>query len=305
MTFAELIELYQAHLRELRRHPSTLYNHRRVTTDFAAFCVGELGLADPTQLQPAHLVAYFQLLQRQSFAPLVRYSRQRLVRSWLAWATFRGHLFSDPGRDFVMRHPPMLPRGAPSERQVDWLLAAPDKTVLGRRDQALLEFLYGTGARIGETLAVDLADLQLEQRQVVIRRGKSGSSRVLPLGRQLVATLERYLAEVRPQLERGPCAALWLTCQGRRLVEMAAQARIRGWARQAGVRITAHQLRHAFATHLLTRGAPIVAVQRLLGHVSLGMTSRYTHLLTADVRQALAEHHPRGKRKRRRRRPSS
>lgn len=301
MTFAELIELNQAHLRELRRHPSTLSNHRHVTTDFAAFCVAELGLADPAQLQSGHLVAYFQRLQRQPLAPLTRYSRQRLVRSWLAWATYRGYLFSDPGRDFVMRHPPLFPRGAPSEGQVDRFLATPDDTLLGRRDGALLEFLYGTGARIGESLAVDLADLQLEQRQVVIRHGKGGSSRVLPLGRQLVATLELYLAEVRPELEHRPCAALWLTCRGQRLVDMAAQARIRHWARQAGLRITAHQLRHAFATHLLGRGAPIVAVQRLLGHVRLGMTSRYTHLLTADVRQALVEHHPRGKRKRRRR----
>ena len=88
---------------------------------------------------------------------------------------------------------------------------------------------------------------------------------------------------------------------GRRLTVLAANFRIRRWARLAELPITAHSLRHAFATHLLARGAPLVAIQRLLGHSTMGMTSRYTHLLAVDVQQAVAQHHPRAKKKRGRR----
>lgn len=300
MTFRDLIVLYVRHLQSLRRHPSTLRNHRCVTSEFARFCQDQLGLTEPRQLQPQHFRAFLAVLAYSPLTPLVRYSRQRLLRTWLAWATYRGYLLTDPSQGLTTKHPPQLPRGAPSVSQVMKMLAAPDASWLGQRDRMLLEFLYGTGVRIGECLAIDVDDLHLDQRQVLIRHGKNGTSRVLPLATHLLNQLRHYLAEVRPRLSGADSPALWLSRKGR-LTVLAANARIRNWAQLADVPITAHSLRHAFATHLLARGASLVSIQRLLGHTTMKMTCRYTHLVPTDVQHAVTQHHPRGKKKRHRR----
>lgn len=299
-TLAALGKAYGEHLRGLRRAPATISNFNAHSGDFIRFCEREFGLSLARDLQRAHLLAYVQDLRGRELSPLTRYTRQRLVRTWLHWATLRGYLLLDPSRDLHWRHPPHLPRGAPTEGQMQALLAtaAAGETCLAQRDLALFEFLYGTGLRSAECLAVDLDHLDLVGRQVRVVCGKGGRSRVVPLGPRLAKLLQTYVDQVRPQFSPRDTAALWLNQSGTRLAPVTLDGTLRGYVRALGfTNFTVHGFRHAFATHLLSRGAPLVAVQRLLGHASLQSTSHYTHLVPLAVREELLRTHPRGRRR--------
>lgn len=301
MTFENLIELHQRHLASRRLSASTLHNYRQIETVFQNFCREHWQMVDPGELRARHMVAYFAWIQEQGWSALVKYGRQRALRTWTAWATFHGHLLLDPCKDFTMKHPPLLPRGAFSEAQVQKLLGTPGGSLVEQRDQALMEFLYGTGARVGEALLVDADDLALDKQQVHIRHGKGGTQRYLPLGERLAKIMKNYLDEIRTEFPGHDQAPLWLTTKGTRCTNSSVNARLRLYCRELSFQMSAYDFRHAFATHLLARGAPLVAVQRLLGHEHLQMTTRYTHLVPVDLKRMLDAHHPRAHRRKKKR----
>lgn len=174
-----------------------------------------------------------------------------------------------------------------SEGEVGRLLAQPDvRTVLGVRDRAVLEVLYGTGMRRGEVVGLRVADVEVRERQVRIGRGKGGGERIVPMTECAAEWVGRYLKEARPELARGlrkpypkaTTGALWLTAEGRALHQATVMELVKDCGRRAGVKATCHSLRHACATHLLRHGAGIEEIQRLLGHRQLSTTQGYTHL---------------------------
>lgn len=184
-----------------------------------------------------------------------------------------------------------------SEAEVDALLAAPElASAVGLRDRAMLEVLYATGLRVSELTGVRMTEVN--QRQGVVRvTGKGNKERLVPFGEEALHWLQRYLAEARPELARGAqSAALFLTPRGGGLTRQAFWYRIRHWARCAGIDkpLSPHTLRHAFATHLLDRGADLRVVQLLLGHRHLSTTQIYTHVAQSRLRDLHARHHPRG-----------
>lgn len=184
-----------------------------------------------------------------------------------------------------------------SEAEVDALLAAPElASAVGLRDRAMLEVLYATGLRVSELTGLRMTEVN--QRQGVVRvTGKGNKERLVPFGEEALHWLQRYLAEARPELARGAqSAALFLTPRGGGLTRQAFWYRIRHWARCAGIDkpLSPHTLRHAFATHLLDRGADLRVVQLLLGHRHLSTTQIYTHVAQSRLRDLHARHHPRG-----------
>jgi integrase/recombinase XerD len=192
------------------------------------------------------------------------------------------------------------------QREVEALLAAPDpETASGLRDRAFLELLYAAGLRVSEALGLARQDLSLEEGWVRVI-GKGDRERLVPIGDVAVRALERYLADVRPQLleqarrRGGPAddragGPLFLTARGKRLGRMAAWRQIRQAALTAGLtgHVTPHTLRHSFATHLLEGGADLRVVQELLGHASITTTQLYTHLTGERIKQVYARAHPR------------
>jgi integrase/recombinase XerD len=299
VTFEELIYRYQQHLLNLHRNPSTLAGIRVCTQDFALHCQQVYGCNNVQSVQPSFFGSYLSgLEQDRKLAPTTVYGRQRIVRTLFSWATLQGYVLVDPGRNVHRNCPDMLPRGAPTLEQVRALLQAPDLTVWGQRDRALLEFMYGTGLRLGEVVALDLVHLRLGERLLHVQHGKGKRERMIPIGAHLALILQSYLDEIRPKLlKRKTCEALWLSRRGNRIAKSVIVERIFNYSAGLGLKISAHRLRHAFATHLLTAGAPLIAVQRLLGHVNLKMTSRYTHLVPIDLQDSILRTHPRGKRK--------
>ena len=185
--------------------------------------------------------------------------------------------------------------------EVEALLATPDDgTVQGLRDRTMLEVLYATGLRVTELVTLQVGNLHLEHGFLRVR-GKGDKERLVPLGDVARAWLERYLLEVRGVLtdgDRGRSVRepVFVSRLGRAMSRQNFYNLIRDHARAAGIQkaVSPHKLRHAFATHLLERGADLRSLQLMLGHADISTTEIYTHLSRARLARIHAEHHPRG-----------
>jgi integrase/recombinase XerD len=171
-----------------------------------------------------------------------------------------------------------------------------DGTPKALRDRALLEFLYGTGARVSEAVGLDVDDIDSAAKSILLH-GKGGKDRVVPIGSYALDALEAYLTHARPAMvgKGAGRAALFLNLRGGRLSRQAAWTVLRDVADRAGVRaqVSPHSLRHSFATHLLDGGADVRVVQELLGHASVTTTQVYTLVTVDRLREVYAESHPR------------
>lgn len=216
------------------------------------------------------------------------------VRSFYRFLVLDGRLAQSPAQYL---RTPKVPRTLPrtlSERQAAEVVAAPDaSTPHGLRDQAILELLYGAGLRVSECCGLDLADVDFDARGGTVRvLGKGGKERVVPFGTHAAEALRRYLKLGRPRLAAGVTQGfpLWLNRDGGRLSVRSVHAMV---TRSSGGAAAPHTLRHAYATHLLDRGADLRAVQELLGHASLSTTQIYTHVTRERLKQVYLQAHPR------------
>ena len=194
------------------------------------------------------------------------------------------------------RQPPRFPKSL-SERQVEALLGAPAvDNALGLRDRTMLETLYATGLRVSEL--VTLATVQVGLNEGVVRVvGKGNKERLVPLGEEARAWIERYLREARQALLGARAAdALFVTQRGAAMTRQRFWTLVKRYAIVAGVTapLSPHTLRHAFATHLLNHGADLRVVQLLLGHADISTTQIYTHVARERLKSLHAQHHPRG-----------
>jgi integrase/recombinase XerD len=172
--------------------------------------------------------------------------------------------------------------------------AATGTTPRSLRDRALVELLYGAGLRVSEAVGLDRAGVDLEQR-IVRCIGKGSKERVVPIGRQAVDALQRYLARGRPYLDKRHRPELFLNARGGALTRSGAFLILRRLAGTAGLepgRVHPHLLRHSFATHLLEGGADLRAVQEMLGHADLATTELYTHVSDRRRRELYFQAHP-------------
>ncbi len=172
-------------------------------------------------------------------------------------------------------------------------------TPLALRDRALLEVLYGTGARISEAVGLDVDDVEIdaETEATVLLRGKGGKERIVPIGSYALDAVSAYLVRGRPALVGESTPALFLNARGGRLSRQSAWAVLVKTADRAGVAkdVSPHTLRHSFATHLLDGGADVRVVQELLGHASVTTTQVYTLVTVDNLREVFATAHPRAR----------
>ena len=258
-----------------------------------------LGIGDLATVRVADVSGFVAAL-RSGPNPLAASSAARAlaaVRGLHRFAARDGLVPDDVARAVT---PPALPAKLPRALgvdEVDQLLAGciGDGTV-ALRDRALLELLYSTGARISEAVGVDVDDLDVADRTVLLR-GKGGKQRIVPVGRPALAAVDAYRVRARPALAakgRGT-AALLLNTRGARLTRQSAWHALRAAAEVAGLsaEVSPHTLRHCFATHLLAGGADVRTVQELLGHASVTTTQIYTHVTVDALREVYATSHPR------------
>jgi len=286
----------QAYRRDLRRYAEALTAAGRTeieqvsTEDVAEFLAG---LREGDQDHP----------------PLAASSAGRTVvavRGLHAFALAEGLTLTDPAKPV---RPPAPPRRLPkaiSITDVERLLAAAGAGQAGLRDRALLELLYGTGARISEAVGLDVDDLELSGESasasmaaIVRLNGKGGKQRLVPVGSFARDAVDAYLIRARPALAaaagRGqPSPALFLNARGGRLTRQGAWGALRAASKRAGLaEVSPHVLRHSFATHLLDGGADVRVVQELLGHASVTTTQAYTLVTVEKLREVYAASHPR------------
>ena len=283
----------QSYERDLRRYAGFLRERRRA------------GLADVTGLDVAEFRAALRTGDEEH-PPLAVSSVGRAVvavRGLHGFALREGLAAQDPAREVAPPAPAKrLPKAIPLdavERVLDAAGSTEDQDPRVLRDRALLEFLYGTGARISEATGLDVDDLDhLARDPAVLLTGKGGKQRYVPVGSYAVKALDAYLVRGRPVLAAGasrrPGPAVFLNARGGRLTRQGAW----GILREAGLRsgnsgVSPHTLRHSFATHLLDGGADIRVVQELLGHASVATTQVYTLVTVDKLREVYAAAHPR------------
>jgi len=233
-------------------------------------------------------------------APLSATSAARTVvavRGFHRFLLLEGAAQDDPaGRVQPPQTPKRLPK-AISVTDVERLLGATStESLTGRRDRALLEVLYGSGARISEAVGLSADDID-PHAGLVRLLGKGSKERVVPLGSYAVMAVEAYRVRSRPVLaERGRgTPLLFLNARGGPLSRQSAWACLAAAATRAGLggRVSPHTLRHSFATHLLEGGADVRVVQELLGHASVTTTQLYTKVTADTLREVYTASHPR------------
>jgi len=196
------------------------------------------------------------------------------------------------------RRPEPFPKALTIDEAIS-LIEAPDVTeIKGRRDSALLEFLYATGARVSEAAGVDLGHVDLEDK-VVIVTGKGARQRLVPIGGKAVTAVSRWLPDRLSLIKRSQRGdPLFLNLRGRRLSRQGIFDVVRANARKAGIqegKVSPHVLRHSAATHMVEAGADLRTVQEILGHATISTTQIYTKVSPAHLVEIYVQAHPRSK----------
>jgi integrase/recombinase XerD len=179
-----------------------------------------------------------------------------------------------------------------SEDEVDKLLNSPDSNIkIEKRDKAMIEMLYATGMRISELVNLKITDVDM-QRCVVKVLGKGSKERLIPFGEEAYEALNNYLSD----RDESSSKEVFLSNRKTKISRVAFWHRIKLYLVRENLKqtISPHTLRHAFATHLLNRGADLRSVQLLLGHSDLSTTQIYTHIAKQRLSDVLKKHHPRG-----------
>lgn len=221
------------------------------------------------------------------------------LRSFYKFLLLEGRLDSNAASDL---HTPAKSKRLPEVitiAEVSRLLDVTDNTALGQRDRVILELLYGCGVRVSELRDLNVSDIDLDEGYLSCI-GKGSKQRIVPLGNKAFEAVTQYFSNGRPQLaKKWMEKALILNVRGRRISRQSCWKIVKRYAARAGVEnIYPHSLRHSFATHMLTGGADLRAVQELLGHASISTTQIYTALSRQDLKEIYLESHPRaGKRK--------
>ena len=281
---------------------NTLKSYRRDLRRYVGY-LADRGVDDISGVREDTITGFLMALREgdPDHAPLSAGSAARTVvavRGFHRFTVREGLSEVDPSAGVrppaaAKRLPKALPL-ADIERILD--AAGAPGTALALRDRALLEMLYGTGARISEAVGLDLDDLDPEQGTVLLR-GKGSKERIVPVGSYAREAMDAYLVRGRPELSavgKG-LPAMFLNARGGRLSRQSAWTVLARAADRAGVtaEVSPHTLRHSFATHLLDGGADVRVVQELLGHASVTTTQVYTLVTVDSLREVYATAHPR------------
>ena len=274
--------------------PATVRAYRSDLDGFVAWS-GRAGVDGPETVDRVLLRRYLAYLSTRGFARTSIARKAASLRRYFAWCRRRGLVEVDPARRLGAPAGPGRLPSVLSGRELDALLepAGGDGAddAVTRRDDAVLELLYGSGLRVSECCGLDVGDVDLRAASVTVW-GKGAKQRVVPTSRACVEALGHYLEAGRPALlaPDSPPGALLLNARGRRLGPRDVR---RILDRRSPVPTHPHALRHSYATHLLDNGADLRAVQELLGHASLGTTQVYTHVSRDRLVGVYRRAHPR------------
>ena len=295
-----LIREYLNHLTvERGLSKNTISAYKRDLERFFTFLDSQK--VDSIFLQEVHLTEYVALLRTKDLSESTISRSVVAIRNWMEF-TSKEKNFINPIKDFK---PPKSNLRLPKALKIEEVASLISAVSIGDspsslRDGAIVELLYGTGARISEIVELNVQDIsKFDGDQVTALRltGKGGKTRVVPIGKYAQSALDQYLIRVRPGMLKKQESALFLNARGTRLSRQSVWSMITSGAKSAGIStaVSPHSLRHSFATHLLDGGADIRVVQELLGHSSVTTTQIYTLVTIDKLRESYAQAHPRAK----------
>lgn len=275
----------------------TVENYTRDLLQFAEYLADRAQVSDWRAVGPEHVSGWVQSLSGGDYAPAslarklsaLKLLGQRLIRERRIDQNFCDRLTL-----------PKLVRPIPqtlTPEEVDRLLNAPSRlSAQGLRDRAFMELLYSSGLRVSELCGLNIQDLDMENGVVRVYRGKRDKDRLAPVGDRAVRAIEQYRVQGRPQFVRPETGSeLFLSNRGTALSRKTVWHWIQKYAVQAGITkaVKPHLLRHSFATHLLSGGADLRAIQEMLGHADIGTTQIYTKVEQERILRAHEQFHPR------------
>ena len=280
---------------------NTLAAYENDLTQFVAF-LGSLAapLTNWKSVTKDVLIRYLMYMKEREYATSSVARKLAAIKSFFHFLVREGHLKEDPTATLDS---PRLRKRLPktlTRTEVERLLNEPAKheDPKGLRDRALLEILYATGMRVTELVSLNMNDVNLASGSVRVLHGKRQKERILPIYPRAIEALDSYIQRGRIHLVKDAKEqALFVNFQGKPLTRQGLWLIIKQYVEDAGISraVTPHTLRHSFATHLLTGGAKLPDVQKLLGHANVSTTQIYTHLTGDELREAYDEAHPRSK----------
>jgi integrase/recombinase XerD len=275
---------------------NTLTAYRQDLTQFLAH-LDASQIGSVAAVTPGHVYGFLAQLRSRGLRPASLSRKAISLKMWMQFLCRDGFRADDPTQALdALKSSQRLPTTL-SLPEIERLMDAPARdTPEGLRDRAMLETMYGCGLRVSEL--VDLKSVAVDLRAGLVRPfGKGNKERQVPLGDGVRETLTAYLASGRPKLlaKKPPTSALFVTHHGGPMTRQHFVLLVKTYARQAGIakRISPHALRHSFATHLLSGGADLRAIQEMLGHASVQTTQRYTRVDVARLREVYDKTHPR------------
>jgi integrase/recombinase XerC len=290
----EAVAAFLRHLDSERNvSPHTVRAYGEDLAQFRDHLRQELGReAHPRDVDHLLIRAFLARLHQAGLKKVTASRQLASLRTFFRFLCREGVLERNPARPLLS---PRLERRIPArleELDVATLLDVPEEGDAALRARAILELLYATGIRCSELVGLDLPEVDFEARMVRVR-GKGSKERLVPFGAQAGRALEAYLPARGRTRPRGE--ALFVNNRGGRLTDRSVRSILGRRVRQVAIhqKISPHSLRHAFATHLLERGADLRAIQELLGHASLSTTQKYTHVSARYILDIYHKTHPR------------
>ncbi|RKG98489.1 tyrosine recombinase XerC [Corallococcus carmarthensis] len=297
-TLSPLLEQFKDHLEgEKGASPHTVRNYLIDLVDYERYLVERVKLS---LLAGSHAAirGYLGTLS-VDHAPSSRARRLASIKSFYKYLVRQKLLSASPAK---LVKSPKLPKSLPKVLPVEEVFAILDMpdldSVLGLRDKAILEMLYGGGLRISELCGLDLLGVERSSRIVRVM-GKGSKERLVPLNAKAIQSLEAYLArrgELLAKVHDGQDPdALFLNFRGGRLTPRSIARHLDAYVLKLALarKVSPHAMRHSFATHLLGGGADIRSIQELLGHASLSTTQKYTHVTFEQLQEVYDSAHPR------------
>ncbi|NLL69029.1 MAG: site-specific tyrosine recombinase XerD [Acholeplasmataceae bacterium] len=254
-------------------------------------------ITKPERIKKENIENYLKYLHRKELSPKSIARKISAIKSFHHYLVLERITLDDVSSDFET---PKIPKNLPSvlsvEEVIKILEVSDVETPLGYRNKALLELIYGSGLRVSELLMLEMGDVHIAERYVLVH-GKGSKERVVPISDMAVIALRNYISKGREQLIKTPQPYLFINNEGGQLSRQGFYKVLQGIVLEAGVsiKVSPHTLRHSFATHLLENGIDLRSLQTLLGHEDISTTQIYTHISKTRAREVYDESHPRAK----------
>jgi integrase/recombinase XerC len=282
---------------EKRSSPHTVTSYRHDLLKLTAYC-DEHNILEWQAIQPAIIRGYIAARHRQGMGSKSLQRELSSIRGFFKFLLKRQAASINPAQAI---RAPKQDRKLPKLLDVDQVIGLLDASTVSPveiRDQAMFELFYSCGLRLSELTDLNINDLDLSDRTLIVRSGKGNKTRVLPIGSKAVKSINSWLM-LRPQYNPGDETALFISNRGKRISTRNVHQRLQNWCQTKGVaeHVHPHMLRHSFASHLLESSQDLRVVQELLGHANISTTQIYTHLNFQHLADVYDQTHPRAKKR--------